>query len=158
MKLYQTILMATDFSPTSAEALEEAIRMARELGSELKILHCYELPAPLALPYATASLYEGLDREARASAEHKLERLIRRAADRGVAARPLLRQGFPDVEIVDAAERERADLIILGTHGRRGASRLLVGSVAARVVATAGCPVLTVRPSRVEAAARAAGA
>jgi universal stress protein A len=158
MKLYQTILLATDFSPTSTDAFEEALRMAREFGSALKIMHCYELPAPLALPYATASLYEGLDREARLGAEKKLERLIRRAADRGVAATPVLRQGFPDVEIVDSAERERADLIVLGTHGRRGASRLLLGSVAARVVATAGCPVLTVRPSHAEATARAAGA
>ena len=158
MKLYQTILMATDFSPTSADALEEALRMARELGCELKILHVYELPAPLALPYATASLYEGLDREARSGAERKLARLIDSAKNRGVAATPLLRQGFPDVEIVGAAERERADLIILGTHGRRGASRLLLGSVAARVVATAACPVLTVRPAAAEAFTKAAGA
>ena len=158
MKLYQTILMATDFSPTSDDAFEEALRLARGLGSELRILHCYELPAPLALPYATADLYEGLDREARAGAERKLDRLVRRAHDRGIPVAPLLRQGYPDVEIVDAAERERADLIIVGTHGRRGASRLLLGSIAARVVAAAACPVLTVRPAKSEALARAAGA
>jgi nucleotide-binding universal stress UspA family protein len=156
MKLYPTILIATDFSPTSSDAFEEAVRLARELGSELKILHVYELPAPLALPYATASLYEGLDREARASAEHRLARMIEKARERGVAATPLLRQGYPDGEIVDAAERERADLLVLGTHGRRGASRLLVGSIAARVVANAPCPVLTIRPRAEEVAARRA--
>ncbi len=59
--------------------------------------------------------------------------------------KPVLRKGIPKDAIVQAANREDVDLIVMGTHGRRGAARLLAGSVAARVVATASCPVLTVR-------------
>jgi nucleotide-binding universal stress UspA family protein len=62
-----------------------------------------------------------------------------------VWVKPVLRKGIPEDAIVQAAKREGVDLIVMGTHGRRGASRLLAGSVAARVVATASCPVLTVR-------------
>ena len=148
MKLYRTILMASDLSPTSDDAFEEALRLAKEVGAELRILHVYEPPMPVALPYPTAGLYDTFEQETqiREAAARTLERLIRRAGDRGVHATPLLRQGVPDYEITDAAARERADLIIVGTHGRRGTSRLLLGSVAARVVADAPCPVLTIRP------------
>jgi nucleotide-binding universal stress UspA family protein len=63
-------------------------------------------------------------------------------------ASPLLVEGPPAAAIVRAASRKRADLLILGTHGRTGVRRMLIGSVAERVVRTAGCPVLTVRPRR----------
>ena len=132
MTLYRTILMATDFSETSEDAFQEAVRLASDTGAALRVLHVYQPPTAVPFPFATAEIYETLDR----------------AADRGVTATPLLRRGLPDVAIVDAAVDERADLVVLGTHGRSGPMRLLLGSVASRVVAGAPCPVLTIRPRR----------
>ena len=63
----------------------------------------------------------------------------------GAEVKPLLRKGIPEDAIVEAANREEVDLIVMGTHGRHGAARLFLGSVAERVVATASCSVLTVR-------------
>jgi nucleotide-binding universal stress UspA family protein len=74
---------------------------------------------------------------------------------KGVDIRPLAVRGAPEQAIIDAAAREKADVIVMGTHGRRGAARLLLGSVAARVVATAPCPVLTIRSQGQSAAAAA---
>ena len=148
MTLYRTILMATDFSEASEGAFQEAVRLARDTGAALRVLHVYQPQTAVAMPFTTAEIYETLDHEAREDAARRLEPWIRRAADRGVAATPLLRRGLPGVEIVDAAVDERADLVVLGTHGRSGPMRLLLGSVASRVVADAPCPVLTIRPRR----------
>lgn len=150
MTLYRTILMATDFSEASDDAFQEAVRLAREAGAVLRVLHVYQPPTTVAVPFATAEIYESLDREVRENAARRLEPWIRRAVDRGVTATPVLRQGLADLEIVDAAVQERADLVVLGTHGRHGPSRLVLGSVASRVIADAPCPVLTIRPRRAE--------
>jgi nucleotide-binding universal stress UspA family protein len=148
MMLYRTILMATDFSQCSEDAFQEAVSLAKDAGAVLRVLHVYQPPTTAVVPFATVEMYEELDREAREDAGRTLDLWTRRATDRGVRATPVLRRGIADVEIVDAAIRERADLVVLGTHGRRGASRLLLGSVASRVIAEAPCPVLTIRARR----------
>jgi nucleotide-binding universal stress UspA family protein len=75
-----------------------------------------------------------------------MDRLVKRAVDAGVRATPLfVENGIPAEEIVRAAEQAKTDVLVLGTHGRTGVMKLLLGSVAARVIATASCPVLTVR-------------
>ena len=81
----------------------------------------------------------------RRDAEKRLRALRGEARKSGVTASALLLGGSPHEALNRAARRHRADLMVLGTHGRTGLKRLLVGSVAARVVATAPCPVLTVR-------------
>jgi nucleotide-binding universal stress UspA family protein len=75
----------------------------------------------------------------------EFERWAARAGEHGVTARTVLRTGSPYQEIVGVATDEHADLVIMGTHGRGGVSRLLLGSVADRVIRFAPCPVLTVR-------------
>jgi len=148
MTLYRRILMATDFSPASESAFHEAARLARETGAALTVLHVYHPPTLAAFPYPTPELHRQVDRGARDQAATRLAPWIRRASERGIAATPLLESGVEDIEIVQAAVREHADLIVLGTHGRHGPSRLLLGSVASRVVADAPCPVLTIRAER----------
>jgi nucleotide-binding universal stress UspA family protein len=76
----------------------------------------------------------------------QLAERVARAEAGGVAARSVLPVGVPHREIVKAAEKERADLLVIGTHGRTGLDRVLLGSIAERVVRLAPCPVLTVRP------------
>ena len=74
-----------------------------------------------------------------------LDKIAAKAKDKGLTVRPLMRTGAPAQEIVDLATAEHADLVIMGTHGRGGVSRVLLGSVADRVIRLAPCPVLTVR-------------
>jgi nucleotide-binding universal stress UspA family protein len=144
------ILVPTDFSECADQAEKEAIRLSRALGGDVVLLHVG----------AEAPLYgEGLiataDVEKFYEAQRKwaMETLTARAEalrEEGVAARPLLRVGAPAAAIVTTAREEGADYIVMGTHGRGGLNRLLLGSVADRVIRLAPCPVMTVRAPTAE--------
>jgi nucleotide-binding universal stress UspA family protein len=82
---------------------------------------------------------------ARTWAQKQMDRLLARAKAGRVRARGLLLEGVAHEQIVRTAKRQRVGLIVIGTHGRTGVARFFLGSVAARVAATAPCPVLTVR-------------
>ncbi len=127
------ILLATDFSPGSARARAFASMLARRLGAELVVAHVSE---PLAIVPGS-----DLAAEEVAQTERELDRVVGELKREGVA------------EIVALAEREHADLIVLGTHGRSGLAHVLLGSVAERVLRRARCPVLAVpHEGRAEAA------
>lgn len=145
MKTFERILAATDFSPASQPALNEAERLARECGARLLIVHAYQIPALPAVAQAPASVYEDFQRAVRADGETRLDALVAHARTRGIEAHGLLREGLPDEEILDTAAKEKADLIVMGTHGRRGLTRAFLGSVATRVLSQSACPVMTVR-------------
>jgi len=145
MKMFQRILVATDFSPASTPALEQSLRMARREGALLLIAHAYQEPGLVELSRAPAEVYEQWNQQLREGTERKLRPLVESARKEGVEARALLLTGFADEAIIEAAEQQGADLIVMGTHGRRGAARLFLGSVASRVISTAPCPVMTVR-------------
>ncbi len=150
MKIYERLLVATDFSPASEPALREAERMARASGAGLTILHAFQVPAFASVPEAPLGAYppgthEDFVRAVRTNAEKHLEAAVARARADGVDARGVLREGFADEEVLAQARAEGVDLIVMGTHGRRGLSRVFLGSVAAGVVSRADCPVLTVR-------------
>src|SRR5439155_13800022 len=89
----------------------------------------------------TVPVYE----KARQWVAEELERWAAEAKQNGVTARTVVRTGTAHQEIVDLAADERADLVVMGTHGRRGVSRVFLGSVADRVIRLAPCPLLTVR-------------
>lgn len=144
MNLFHRILVATDFSEASAPAFQEAILMARENGSELLIASAYQRPNRLEAASVAPGVYEEWDSNLRAEIEGKLKLLIEEARKAGVAARPLVLAGAADEAITEAAKDNDADLVIMGTHGRKGVSRLFLGSVASRVIATAPCPVMTI--------------
>ena len=148
------ILVATDFSPASRPALRRAIEMAREAGARLWIAHVAAMPVlPGSEGYFLPQMYDDLNLAIRTDAKKRLERLTAAARKAGVRVSSLLLDGIPHEALHRAARRHHADLLVMGTHGRTGVARLFVGSVAARVVATAPRPVLTVR-----AAAGAGGA
>ena len=143
---FHKILVATDFSPASGPAVEEAKKLARSNGAELLIAHAYEPPSPLQIDgYVAPWIYNEWDETLRNEAELALTPLVETARQSGVNARPVVLKGAPFKAITDAAGSEHADLVVMGTHGRAGLSRLVLGSVAARVAASAPCPVLTVR-------------
>lgn len=149
MQQIKKILVAIDFSKLSQEALDYGIGLAQELGARLSVLYVVE---PLEFtgvdvlggtPIATQSIIEEHLRQAK----RELERLRQRKLDKLPGTTVAVRLGRPAEEIVAAGGKGRANLIILGTHGRSGLSHLLMGSVSERVVRHAACPVLVV-PAR----------
>jgi universal stress protein A len=148
MKIPRRILIATDFSEYSVEALNYAVLLAKHLEADLYLFHAFE-----ALPYkvpetasaARPGAFEWL-RTLKEEEEKKLNSLVGEVDQKGVKAHPIFKEGVPFREISKAAKEMEADLIVLGTHGRTGLDRLMMGSVAERVVRGAPCPILLVRP------------
>jgi nucleotide-binding universal stress UspA family protein len=140
------VLHPTDFSKVSNAAFARSLTEARARRAELVLVHVL---TPVIVgageTYVTPSVYDQIDTSARAWARKQLDRLVARARTAKVRARGLLLEGVPHEQIVRAAKRQRADMMVLGTHGRTGIARFFLGSVAARVTAMAPCPVLTVR-------------
>jgi nucleotide-binding universal stress UspA family protein len=139
------ILCATDFSPFARKALGVAISLARRHGAEIEALHVFQTAIPFAAgdtPYYPVVV--PVDPAARKAAGDELGRFVAAAADAGVPASMELIEGDPCTVILDHARSGGADLIAMGTHGRRGFDRWLMGSVAERVLAKSHCPVLTV--------------
>ena len=145
MGTFKRILLATDLSPASSAAFDQAVALAKSEGSQLLIAHAYEESRLAELGYAPAEAYQEWDGALRSKCGEALQSLVALAREQGAEAEPLPLRGFPEEAIVEAAAARQADLVVMGTHGRRGAARLLLGSVASRVIATAPCPVLTVR-------------
>jgi nucleotide-binding universal stress UspA family protein len=146
MSRFRRILHASDFSPASRAAFRRAIDLARTDRATLTIVHVYTPFIPLmGEGYATPQVYDKMLTDVRAAAQRQLDRLVAKARQAGARAKGLLLEGVPYDRIVRAARSTRADLVVLGTHGRTGLGRLFLGSVAARVVTLAPCPVLTVR-------------
>ena len=143
-----SILVAFDFSDTSMNALTYGRNLARAFGARLHVLHVADVIATSAAQFYPDG--PG-DPEGRAShlAMHHLQTVL--AGDGADDARPAVLVGpDPALRIVTYAKDTHADLIVIGTHGRTGVSRFLMGSVAEHVVRAAPCPVLVVRPSEHE--------
>jgi universal stress protein A len=155
MPPFRRILVATDLTSASEAALVKAIELAVGGDTELLIAHAFGQPSLAAAESASPTAYDEWKRAIHSQVEKGLEPLIGRARTAGAPARPLVLSGIPDVAIVQAARECDVDLIVAGTHSRTGMSRILLGSVAARLVATAPCPVLTVRPETASAAGNA---
>jgi universal stress protein A len=151
MKGIRRILCASDFSTASRPAVKKAIEIARSTRARLLIVHAV---APIVPPlmgegaFVAPATWEAMQREARQAAQRQIDRLVQTAKKAGVAAEGRVVDGVPADQIVRLARVRQADMVVIGTHGRTGFSRLLLGSVAGRVVATARCPVLTVRSPR----------
>ncbi len=141
------ILFPTDFSHTGDAALEMASTLARERGAKLLIVHVEEPPAA----YGAGEMYYGMPDPVTEDLRKMLEQVVPPAPD--VACERRLITGDPAMAIAKLAQEEGVELIVMGTHGRTGLMRLLMGSVAEAVVRRAPCPVLTLRqPSAPEPA------
>lgn len=141
-----TIVHPTDFSPASRPAFRAALSLARPSRAALLLVHVVaplvQVPnAAVVSPPTYARFLEVVGADAR----KRLDRLVAAARRARVRATQLVVHGVPHEEIVRVCRGRRARLVVIGTHGRTGLRRVLMGSVAARVVALAPCPVLTVR-------------
>lgn len=139
---FKNILVALDFGEPSNQALRMAIDLAKRYGASLTLMHTYEIPA-----YA----YPGIEfapRELFAvvadAAAKQLDEALAEVRKELPAAHAILKRGSPWREILATIEETKADLVVMGTHGRRGLGRAILGSVAEKVVRVSPAPVLTV--------------
>jgi universal stress protein A len=147
MTRLRRIMHATDFSRASTAPLKRAIAMAKANRAQLIVAHVMTPPS-LVLPgegYISPSLYESLEASTRAQAQKRLGAIVAGAKKAGARASGLLLEGVPSERVARAARATKADLLVIGTHGRTGLAKLFLGSVATRILASAPCPVLTVR-------------
>ena len=147
MSVYRRILVPVDGSATSKRGLREAIRIAKDQKAKLVLLHVLDERFVFAAPEA-AVYSERLIENMKAGGRRVLERAEALVRASGLRADSVLSEslgGRADDEIVKQAKKQRADLIVLGTHGRRGIQRLALGSDAELVVRNAPVPALVVR-------------
>ena len=140
------IVHPTDFSTASEPAFADALERAQREGAELILVHVLDPIVGLSDEMYIAKRLE-LREVSEARARRDFERLLARAKKAGVPASDVLADGWAPDEIARIAKARGADLIVMGTHGRTGIRKLLLGSVAERVIGMAPCPVLTVRAS-----------
>lgn len=146
--MYDRILVPTDGSDVSAAAERAAIAFARAHGSEIVVLAVGQPQPPIASAEAAMAIDPGLDDEVLlAHANENARRVAAAAAAAGVRCSPLAVLDYsPADAILATADSRNCDLIFMGSHGRRGLSRLLAGSVTQKVLSDAGVPVLVMRP------------
>jgi nucleotide-binding universal stress UspA family protein len=136
-KLFDKILCPVDFEQNSFTALDFAVRLAREFGGAIIVLNVVPEPGP-----ATTDRYPVL----RGGLTYELETLARDRVQGKVPLRALVRTGDPAQTILTVANELEADVIVMATHGYKGVQRLLLGTVAERVIREATRPVVTIRP------------
>jgi nucleotide-binding universal stress UspA family protein len=140
------ILVPHDFSETAEHALSYAIGLAHKLGAAITLVHAFDTPS-YGYPDSFVAHHDVARQFERAAVE-SLELIAARVREQGLPVETVLWRGAPWVEIAALAEQIRADVIVMGTHGRRGIAHALLGSVAEKVVRVAPCPVMTVRSPR----------
>jgi len=158
MEHTKAILVATDFSDCSRAALQAAAEWAERLGACLDLIHVWMIPSFPLPPAFTGDprANQLLVDQPRQQAETGLQRFVEQASNAGIFVRKaLLDFGDPAEVISQIAERDGYEMIVIGTHGRSGLSRLMLGSVAEKVARLATRPVLSVHglpPAAIKAA------
>lgn len=147
--MYQRMLVPLDDSSTAQRGFEEAIALAKALRSTIVLLHVVEF-VPVMVEMATSTTWEAISDGLRGVGRGILEAAHRKATEAGVSSEAVLEDmataRVADM-IVEQAGRQRCELIVMGTHGRRGVGHALIGSDAERVARIAPVPVLLVRQS-----------
>jgi nucleotide-binding universal stress UspA family protein len=141
-QVYTRILVATDFSACATAAFEQGLKIAKQNHAELLIAHSSVLPNDLC--FMPSNAYWEWEKKSRAEAENNMSALLEKARQENVNAHILALEGIADDAIVETAKRLGVDLIVIGAHGYRKASRFFWGSVVAPMIVRAPCAVLTV--------------
>jgi nucleotide-binding universal stress UspA family protein len=138
--MWKHILVPIDFGEPAEQALRVGIQLAQKFDAKLSVLHVYQLFIPMPYTDALSFPFEKIERHA----HELLEAAVTKAKESYPPCAGMLRIGFAQDEIVRTANEVHADLIVMGTHRRRGLPRMIMGSVAERVLRTASAPVLAV--------------
>jgi nucleotide-binding universal stress UspA family protein len=141
------VLVPVDFTETSDRALEYAIELARRFEARVTVMHAYQIPV-YGFPDAAYITSAELAAQISAAAQKRLDEIVESHKTAGVEMIAVLRDGVAWEEINAIASETHADLIVIGTHGRRGLSRALLGSVAENVIRTSTLPVLVIHGPR----------
>jgi nucleotide-binding universal stress UspA family protein len=147
MLAIQRILVATDFTETSDRALDFGIELARKFDATVTVVHAYQIPA---MGFADGGYIAGAEVAAQLSTagQNRLDSVVDSKKTSGVLMKAVLREGVAWEEVNDVAKEIDANLIVIGTHGRRGLARALLGSVAENVIRTSTIPVLVIHGPR----------
>jgi nucleotide-binding universal stress UspA family protein len=143
MTRFRHILVPVDLEGPPQEALEVAVDLALTFDARLTLIHAWEVPAAAyaAMTYVPDDFWTAIKHVATEQLKSAVESVRKRLP----RAESILAKGPPAHQILAAADRTKADLIVMGTHGRRGISHVLLGSVAEKVVRLSPVPVLTIR-------------
>lgn len=140
---FKSIIVPIDFSDTSIKALDYALAIAEEFGSQIHLVHVLEFPA--VFNSTSQPSYANWDNEAKKSATIRLAELVEEKIDELISVNSEVRFGRAYQAVCETAKEQKADLIVIGTHGFTGLKHLLLGSTAERVIRHAPCSVLVVR-------------
>ncbi|ACZ42650.1 UspA domain protein [Thermobaculum terrenum ATCC BAA-798] len=142
----RTLLLATDGLQDSALALDAALDLASRAGADLHVVHVWQAPPPFAPVGMVPVVVEDQSSEVESAARNLLEKEVEKVRSRGVTSvHPHLLSGRPAEEILSVARQIEADLIIIGSRGKSGLERLMMGSTSEEVVHHAHVPVLVLR-------------
>ena len=143
MEKIKKILIPTDGSECSSRAADAGIGLAKVLGAEIFAIYAID---PIIVEELTRGVgTNDIEKELREKGERYLNYVVKSAEKEGLKANAILAKGEPHDQIVSYAKTKGIDLIVMGTYGRRGTKRILIGSVTERVIEYAPCPVLVVR-------------
>jgi nucleotide-binding universal stress UspA family protein len=143
------IVCPVDFFPASTQAARYAVAMAKRYDAKLILLHVIEPDGASVYGLSADNVWTGIIRK---KAAERLEEVAKLARTQNVSVEVLLRAGLADMVIHSAIGESHADLVVMGTHGRRGLKRFLMGSTTERLLRILRVPVLTIRASRIQAA------
>jgi nucleotide-binding universal stress UspA family protein len=147
MRLPKRILVATDFSETSDRALDYAMDLAAAVHASIILLHAYEIPV-VGFPDGAYIASADVATRLAAAAQAGLDATVEKRRDHGVEVKAVLREDTPWDAVNAVAKELGADLVVAGTHGRKGLAHALLGSVAEKIIRTCDVPVLTIRGPR----------
>jgi len=150
MITFKNVLLLTDLSSNADAAAPYAVELARRDGGRIQLVHVFEDLTFYTIPISEAPIAVDLSDYIKGTHSDRAKKIGEKAAalakSSGLAVVPVLLSGHPVNQIVDYAKKEKADAIVVATHGRTGAAHAFFGSVAERVVRQSPCPVLSVRP------------
>jgi len=146
--VYKKIVVPTDGSDVSIEAAKHAVNIAKEFDAEIYAIYVIDVSPFVGLP--AEGSWEMISELLKEEGHDALKKIKKLAEEWGVEIHTEMLEGVPANEIVEFAEKKKADLIVMGTTGKTGLERILLGSVAERVIKNAHCPVLVVKKPKKE--------
>lgn len=141
--MYKKILIPTDGSAPAEAAIKEGIKLAKALGSKIYGLYVVDISAFAGIP--AEAIWENMRSLLEEEGKKALERVEKLADTKDVKCKTIMKEGIPSKEIISTAEEIKAGLIVMGTSGKSGLNRFLLGSVTEKVVRTSKIPVLVIR-------------
>lgn len=143
---FKNILVPVDFSDSGANAARLAVALAKQTGAEITLLHVGVVPhfyaTELGMSGPSGPIFTQMSQEIAREQRHRLDEMAQQGIPSEMVCRTLIREGFPPEEILDQVKDGGHDLIVMGTHGRTGLKRALLGSVTERVVRESTVPVM----------------